>query len=298
MPPPLHETLAFSSDRAGDFDIYTMNADGTHVARLTNDGAPERDPAWSPDGSKIAYVRLASINDWFGEIYVMNADGSDKRLLTQRGGSPAWSPDGKRIAFHRFFSDESLRFEPPDDPPQASSLWVINSDGSDERMITKNGGDPSWTRDGKYLVYGGFNTAVINVYKVAVGENATGDVVFADPLFACEPEVAPDGDRVAYVASLPTKLNVGEMSERQGEVVTTSGLNEWEYAPSWSSDGGSIAFERSDGADPHYSTYLGGMGHASGRSRIVIVDADGSGESTIASGDYSDADPAFAPRGP
>src|SRR5262249_55577765 len=65
--------IAYSQTLRGDTDIYVMNRDGSHKTRLTHDGAENDDPAWSPDGRKIAFE---SIRDGNWEIYVMNADGT------------------------------------------------------------------------------------------------------------------------------------------------------------------------------------------------------------------------------
>ena len=73
-----------------------MRADGTDETRLTTNPAEDREPAWSPDGTKIAFFRAAS------GIYVMDADGTGVTLVTPtpgRIGLPAWSPDGTKIAF-------------------------------------------------------------------------------------------------------------------------------------------------------------------------------------------------------
>jgi TolB-like protein len=77
-------------------DLFVMNTDGTGQRNLTNDSAPELAPAWSPDGSTIAYISA-------GDIYLVKADGSDPRRLTNRGqdNDPSWSPDGTRLVFSR-----------------------------------------------------------------------------------------------------------------------------------------------------------------------------------------------------
>jgi Tol biopolymer transport system component len=108
-------------------DIYVMNADGSGKRRLTHDARQNAEPAWSPDGRKIAFV---SGRDGNAEIYVMNADGSGKRNLTRnpaRDRSPSWSPDGRRIAF---VSNRDGRLE----------AHVMNADGSGQRSLTQRDG--------------------------------------------------------------------------------------------------------------------------------------------------------------
>jgi Tol biopolymer transport system component len=106
----------------GNREIYVMNADGSGQRRLTHSAAYDAEPAWSPDGRKIAF---RSGRDGNREIYVMNADGNGKRNLTRnpaRDGSPSWSPDGRRIAF---VSNRDGRLE----------AHVMNADGSGQRSL-------------------------------------------------------------------------------------------------------------------------------------------------------------------
>jgi tricorn protease-like protein len=97
----LRGKIVFDDDGA---DAWSVNADGSSRRRLTSDPAPEFDPSWSPDGTKIAY-RSEVMNlggNGNSEIYVMNADGSEQVNLTRdpaQDYSPAWSPDGRTISF-------------------------------------------------------------------------------------------------------------------------------------------------------------------------------------------------------
>jgi hypothetical protein len=104
----LNNKIVFTSNRDGNEEIYSMNADGTGQTRLTNDPANDYGPYWSPDGSKIVFQ---SERDGNSEIYVMNADGTGQTRLTNNpavDSSPAWSPDGSQIAFH---SDRNGNFD-------------------------------------------------------------------------------------------------------------------------------------------------------------------------------------------
>ena len=108
---------------ASHTDIYVMNADGSGKRKLTHNAGYNAEPAWSPDGRKIAFRSTRNGNR---DIYVMNADGSGKRNLTRnpaQDGSPSWSPDGRRIAF---VSDRDGRLE----------AHVMNADGSGQRSLT------------------------------------------------------------------------------------------------------------------------------------------------------------------
>ena len=89
------------------------------------DGAGDSGASWSPDGKKIAFH---SDRDGNGEIYVMNADGSEQRNLTKNAAndsSPSWSPDGKKTAF------ESMKDE-------NYEIHIMNADGSEQKNLTNS----------------------------------------------------------------------------------------------------------------------------------------------------------------
>jgi Tol biopolymer transport system component len=136
---PDGSTIAFSTDRDGNGEIYLMNADGTNLRRLTNHPAADRSPSWSPDGTRIVFV---TERDGNGEIYVMSADGSNQLNLTNTPfweGTPAWSPDGLQIAFG-----------------SNAQIYVMNADGT---SVTRPRTDlwdayaPAWSPSGTSIAY-------------------------------------------------------------------------------------------------------------------------------------------------
>jgi Tol biopolymer transport system component len=146
--------IAFASDRSGNFEIYTMRADGSRVRRLTRNPAADRYPAWSPDGASIVFSsgRLVSAQErkakkegyGVAHLYVMRADGTHLRRLTHGARvydiTPAWSPDGSRIAFS--MGD--------DDPP---ILETVRPDGTGRRSIGETGLYPDWSPDGTQIAF-------------------------------------------------------------------------------------------------------------------------------------------------
>ena len=139
--------LAFWSLRDGNAEIYTMNADGSGVRRLTNDLARDAGPAWSPDGTRIAFD---SERDGNGEIYSISPVGTGLTNLTnfpEDGVGPSWSPDGSRIAFTSLESGDAL-----------AGIYTMNADGSGQRRLTNptTGSDyaPAWSPDGTKLAFG------------------------------------------------------------------------------------------------------------------------------------------------
>jgi Tol biopolymer transport system component len=159
--------LVFTSMRDGDLDIYTMDADGKNVRRLTNELGYDGGPFWSYDGKQIVYrahhpktdkdkaeymslLKDNLIRPTVLEIFVMNADGSNKRQVTNNGKAnfgPYFFPDGKRIIFSSNLDDAGGR---------NFDLYKINVDGSGLERITFNqtfDGFPMFSPDGKKLVF-------------------------------------------------------------------------------------------------------------------------------------------------
>lgn len=143
--------IVFMSNRSGfgKSEIWLMNADGSGLVQLTtniqkgsNSQGPvfsfDRSPAWSPDGSKIAFASNRDGSDT--EIYVMNVDGSNPVKLTDDGlddDEPAWSPDSQRIAFTK---------------GQGSGINIINRDGTNlVNVILAHA--PAWSPDGTRLAF-------------------------------------------------------------------------------------------------------------------------------------------------
>ncbi len=99
--------IAFIRSVNNAFDIFTMNVDGSGETNITNHPANDTNPAWSPDGTQMAFT---SNRDGNTEVYVMNEDGSAQTRLTNNSVAdfqPAWSPDGTKIAF---VSDRASNF--------------------------------------------------------------------------------------------------------------------------------------------------------------------------------------------
>jgi len=159
--------LVFTSMRDGDLDVYTMDANGRNVRRLTNELGYDGGPFWSYDGKQIVYRAYhpqteKEKSDYLGllkqnlirpttlEIWVMNADGSNKRQVTHNGKAnfgPYFFPDGGRVIFASNMDDPRGR---------NFDLYKINIDGTGLERITFNDtfdGFPMFSPDGKKLVF-------------------------------------------------------------------------------------------------------------------------------------------------
>ena len=136
--------IAFVSDRDADrsvfppdSEIYSMNADGSDLTRLTNNDLSDWNPVWSPDGQRIAFS--ASFGHGHSSIYTMNADGS-KTVRFFRGGNPVWSLDGRRIAFTDYPGDGDIIMGD-------TEIYVATAGRTEMAQLTDNDhydGQPSW----------------------------------------------------------------------------------------------------------------------------------------------------------
>ena len=142
--------IAFWSVRDGNAQIYAMAADGSGQTNLSTNPGQELDPAWSPDGDRIAFVRSIHAGGR-PAVFVMNADGSGGGRLTQNtvaDRDPAWSPDGTQIVYAGR-TDAGGPFR----------LFVMNADGTANRQLTLKGSDtaddlsPSWSPDGTRIAF-------------------------------------------------------------------------------------------------------------------------------------------------
>jgi Tol biopolymer transport system component len=195
-PSPTIDEIAFQrmSDRSWDVFVATLDPSGGPPLverQLTTDGAADGEPNWSPDGARIAFTRGPKTS---GDVYVMNADGSNlTRLTTSPAGDrqPAFSPDGKQIAF--------LRFEDPD----YFDIYVMDADGSNQRLVFHEDGlyvgTPRWSPDGQSLFFN-LDASAGGELDIVRLDLATGDRVPIrttpgdDSVFA----LSPDGTTIAF----------------------------------------------------------------------------------------------------
>jgi hypothetical protein len=180
--------IVFSSQRNENYpEIYSMNADGTNQTRLTNSAGYDYQPAYSPDGIKIAFV---STRDGPYNIYVMNADGSNQVRLTTSSGDwcPTWSPDGTKIAF---FSGRT----------NTSQIYIMDSDGSDQRQMTNSGANftPDWSNGNKILYVADIDD-LSGTYTM--DPNGTHKTRIKSGIFQeNDPKWSPDVTKIVYVNS-------------------------------------------------------------------------------------------------
>ena len=148
-PLPIEGKLVYTSNSAGNMDVYVLHSDGTW-ANLTHDKDDQSAPAWSPDGQQIAYTTYRIREK--GVLYRMQSDGTEiTRIIDHENtdANPSWSPDGRQLVF------DSVSTCSTDRVPNFD-IFVMNIDGSGLTCLTENPAfdtDPDWSPDGKRIVF-------------------------------------------------------------------------------------------------------------------------------------------------
>jgi Tol biopolymer transport system component/N-acetylneuraminic acid mutarotase len=263
--------IAFVSDRDGNPGIYSVNPDGTGLARLTENEAIDQDPAWSPDGKRIVFASNRNDSSNF-DIYVMDSNGSNvERLTTSLADetNPSWSPDGKKIVY--VVSEGSQ-----------SELDLINIDGTEQVSLTNlagMAGSPDWSPDGRRIVFqlgSELGRAIFLINADGTGLEQLTD--YTD--HAQTPAWSPDGQWIALSGNQTGSIDLYLMKADGSDLkifVQNPGGIEWD--PDWSADGQQIVFSLD----------------MNGEQAIYIINADGMGLRSLLETVGNDSNPAWSP---
>jgi len=256
------EKIVFSSTRDGSPGLYTINPDGTGLARLPDNTSYKNGPGWSPDGSRVAFPLY--INTSSQGIAVMNADGTGRTLLTSDKMidlDPAWSPDGSRIAFTTGrYGDKYYR-----------GIVVMNVDGTNLIHVTNTSfldGAPMWSPDSSLIAfdsyrYGKMPEGTQQIYVIKPdGTGLTRLTPFTER--ASRPLWSLDGTRIAFssVQNGLSEVNVDGTGE------TPLNDNTYYYPDrEWSPDRSQITFTSQTQGDSFPALY--------------VMNADGTGKTRL-----------------
>ena len=198
---------------------------GGGLVRLTENGWVDGEPAWSPDGSALAFT---SWGDGDGEVWVMDADGADPRQLTDNDwedGQASWSPGGSALVFTSWADGDG-------------ELWVMDADGADPRQLTDNDwedGQASWSPDGSALVFTSWADGDGEVYVIDAAGSAVQ--VTDNDWEDVDPAWSPDGLSVVFASDADGDFDVFVADYDGGARRRVTDDAGDERGPSWSPDG-------------------------------------------------------------
>jgi Tol biopolymer transport system component len=245
--PPATGRIAFS-----DFvtnQIYAVNPDGTGLAQLTHEptGIAARWPGWSPDGSRVLFVRF-NLSNGMGRIWIMNADGTGpRRLVSDAPGhsdlQARYAPDGRHIVFNRCLPGG-----------EQCAIWIMRSDGTHRHLVVPfieapnetNNFYPAVSPDGRRISFTrfGFKGVAAQVWVARInGEHARP--LTAPRLEATAPNWAPDGSHIAFTTNSERPQSSIYVMRANGTGVTRLATSKWptdNFGSAYSPSGGQIAF--------------------------------------------------------
>lgn len=235
--------VLFSTDRdnpstdvlcANCEEIYAMDVDGTGPIRLTNNNSNDKAPVWSHGTATIAFHTNRRIGR--PEIFLMDADGSNQRLLASRGTDGAsfasFNHDGSRVCFMSQTAPQEI--------------WIVNIDGSGMTNVTNNSaGDIrcDWSPKYDLIAFVSNRDGNQEIYSMqSDGSNVVR--LTSDPGIDSAPDWSPDGDRIVFESDRDGNSEIYVMNADGSNLVRLTFSAEADNKPSWSPKGDKIAFHR------------------------------------------------------
>lgn len=248
--------IAFASNRTagegvdnptGDFEIFTMEPDGTGLVQLTNNTAFDFAPDWSANGRRIAFE---SDRDNFSEIFVMRADGKKQTRITTNPDfsfdrSPTFSPDGKRIAFE---SNRAVG-EGVDNPESDVEIFAQNLDGTGLEQLTHNGTrefdrQPDFSPDGKKIAFVSNRDQQPGVFTMNADGTSEGRRSCGPATVFESPGYAPNGGEIVFMSNEDGPDEIHKMRrDGSGQRRLTDNGAPRDAGPVFSPNGRRIAFD-------------------------------------------------------
>ena len=235
---PTTPKIVFTSRRDGNFEIYSMNTDGSDQINLTQHRATDSAPVWSPTGEQILFV---SDRGGIEDLYLMNPDGTNVRQVFKKligREFPTWSPDGKALAYQRFHT---------------LSIYTASIDGKNETKVA-DGLWPTWSPNGSEIAFmaakfvwaenGNLQAPNVRVQIINL-QTHVEDALLPEWPWMFDPTWAPDSTQIAFSSRSIYVVNRNSSGLRK--IIEAGDPIASVSNPTWSPDGKALIYNEGVG---------------------------------------------------
>ncbi len=239
--------IAYITKSGRHYALQVADADGYNPQTVVKSNEPIISPAWSPDGTKLAYVSFEKKKPI---IFVQSLTSGNREILANYKGNnsaPVWSPDGRKLAIVLTYGANS-------------QVYTISANGGGLKQITKSNGidtEPSFSPDGNWIYFSSDRGGRPQIYKVPAGGGNASRVTFEGG-YNVSPRLSPDGRSLAYIRNDGGRFKVAlqDLSSGQVQILSEGSQDE---SPSFAPNGRMLL----------YAT------QARGRGALAAVSSDG-----------------------
>ncbi len=265
--PAFASRIAYVNKTNKSYTLNVADSDGYNPQEIVSSKEPIISPAWSSDGTQLAYVSFEMKKP---VIFVQSLQSGKRYVLANFKGNnsaPAWSPDGKKLAIVLTYSDNS-------------QIHIINSDGTGLRQLTSSNAidtEPVWSPDGNLIYFTSNRGGGPQIYSTSLNGGEVKRLTF-ERNYNVSPKISYNGKLLTFITQDPSGFKVCAENLADGQISILSKTNEDE-SPSFSPNGRMVLYASS----------------IDGRGVLKTISIDGSATQNLMNSSGDLRDPAWGP---